>query len=69
MGPKAKIHGEAIRKVLLDEVITELKFYTGEVYANVARVCLSGFFDKCDKDDLPSVFSKYVVRPLSYCQA
>jgi hypothetical protein len=69
MGPKAKIHGEAVKKVLLDEVITELSFYTGEVYANAARVCLDGFSDKDDKDDLPSAFSKYVVRPLSYCQA
>ena len=68
MGPKAKIHGEAIKTVLLDEVITELKFYTGDVYASVARVCLEGFFDKYDKDELPSAFSKYVVRPLSYCQ-
>jgi len=69
MGSKAKIYGEGVKKVLLDVVIPELKFYTGEVYANAAHVCLNGFFDECDKDNLPEAFSKYVVRPLSYCQA
>jgi hypothetical protein len=69
MGSKAKIYGEAIKKVLLDEGIADLKYYMGDVYANVARVCLDGFFDKYDKDDLPRAFSKHVVRPLSYCQA
>ncbi len=69
MGSKANIYGEAIKKVLLDEGIADLKFSMGEVYANAARVCLDGFFDKYNKDDLPKAFSKHVVRPLSYCQA
>lgn len=68
-GSKAEVSGEGIRKVLLDEGIADLRFYMGDVYANAARVCLDGFFDKFDKDDLPMAFSKYVVRPLSYCQA
>jgi serine/threonine protein kinase len=69
MGSKAEVSGQSIRKVLLDEGIADLKFHMGEVYANAARVCLDGFFDKFDKDDLPLAFSKHVVRPLRHCQA
>jgi serine/threonine protein kinase len=68
-GSRAAITGEGIRKALLDEGMADLKFHMGEVYANAARVCLDGFFDRFDTYDLPGAFSKHVVRPLSSCQA
>ncbi|CZR66069.1 uncharacterized protein PAC_15970 [Phialocephala subalpina] len=60
---------EEIRRVLIEKAIPEVKFCMGEIYANAARICLDGYFDKFDRQSLDTAFYTHVVRRLELCNA
>lgn len=58
-----------IQRVLVDIAIPELRFAMGEIYADVARICLNGSFDNVDLGGLDSEFNTKVMRRLELCSA
>ncbi|KAL2194685.1 hypothetical protein P885DRAFT_79996 [Corynascus similis CBS 632.67] len=60
---------EKIRSLLIEKAIPELRFSMGDIYANVARICLDGFLDNLEGEDLHQAFLTHVVRELELCSA
>ncbi|KAK3387732.1 hypothetical protein B0H63DRAFT_470807 [Podospora didyma] len=71
MGSKANPTSEEIRNLLLEKAIPKLRFLTGEIYANAARVCLDGHFDQFGRESqaLHTAFYNNCVRQLDLCRA
>jgi hypothetical protein len=59
---------DEIQRLLIEKAIPKLRFIMGDTYADVALICLNGYFDQFDTTSLQTEFYTQVVDRLDFCR-